>query len=110
ITSAAAGLVERDDAAIVQIIAADLRAALPAAASAVILRATVIREKQATFSVKPGAPERPSEGTPLPGFFLAGDWLKTGLPGTIEGAVRSGNRAAHELLCDPSSFTTTKSP
>jgi len=108
ITSAAAGLVERDDAAIVQVITADLRAALPAAASAVVLRATVIREKQATFSVKPGAPARPVERTPLPGFFLAGDWLKTGLPGTIEGAVRSGNRAAY--LCDPSSFTTTKLP
>jgi hypothetical protein len=95
ITSAAAGLVERDDAAIIGIVTADLRAALPAAADAAVQRATVIREKQATFSVKPGAPDRPSERTPLPGFFLAGDWLKTGLPGTIEGAVRSGNRAAY---------------
>jgi hypothetical protein len=28
------------------------------------------------------------------GFFLAGDWLDTGLPATIESAVRSGHNAA----------------
>ncbi len=94
ITSAASGLAERDDRTIIDLITADLRASLPAAAGAVVTRATVIREKQATFSVRPAAPVRPGERTPLPGFFLAGDWLRTGLPGTIEGAVRSGNRAA----------------
>lgn len=111
ITSAAAGLSERTDAAIVEIIAADLREALPLARAAEVTRATVIREKQATFSVRPGSPERPVERTPLQGFFLAGDWLRTGLPGTIEGAVRSGNRAAYQILqaeCVPSSSTTTK--
>lgn len=108
ITSAAASLSERDDRAIVELISGDLRASLPAAAAARVLGATVVREKQATFSVRPGSPARPVERTPLQGFFLAGDWLKTGLPGTIEGAVRSGNRAATELLCDPSSFTTTR--
>lgn len=94
ITSAASGLAERDDPAIISLITADLRAALPAAADATVVRATVIREKQATFSVGPGGPARPEEKTGVPGCFLAGDWLKTGLPGTIEGAVRSGIRAA----------------
>ncbi len=108
ITSAASGLAGRGDQAIVELMTADLRASLPAAAAAAVVRATVIREKQATFSVRPGSPGRPVERTPLAGFFLAGDWLRTGLPGTIEGAVRSGNRAASELLCDPSSSTTTK--
>jgi predicted NAD/FAD-dependent oxidoreductase len=108
ITSAAAGLSERDDAAIIELITADLRGSVRGAAEARVLRATVIREKQATFSVRPGGPERPVERSALPGFFLAGDWLRTGLPGTIEGAVRSGNRAATELLCDRSSSTTTR--
>ena len=94
ITSGASELSARSDESIIETITRDLREALPLAAAAAVTRATVIREKQATFSVKPGAPDRPSERTPLPGFFLAGDWLKTGLPGTIEGAVRSGNRAA----------------
>ena len=111
ITSAAAGLSERTDAAIIDIITSDLRESLPLAKAAAVTRATVIREKQATFSVRPGSPERPVERTPLPGFFLAGDWLRTGLPGTIEGAVRSGNRAAYQILqseCVPSSSTTTR--
>jgi predicted NAD/FAD-dependent oxidoreductase len=112
ITSAASGLSERDDRAIIDLITADLRAALPPARDAQVVRATVIREKHATFSVKPGSPGRPEERTALRGLFLAGDWLRTGLPGTIEGAVRSGHRAAYSLLrqpaCDPSSFTTTR--
>jgi len=108
ITSAAAGLAERDDRSIAHLISADLRMALPMAREAAVLRATVIRERQATFSVRPGQPPRPVERTALPGFYLAGDWLRTGLPGTIEGAVRSGNRAAAELLCDRSSSTTTR--
>jgi predicted NAD/FAD-dependent oxidoreductase len=106
ITSAASGLSERTDASIIEVITRDLADALPLAAGAVVRRATVVREKQATFSVRPGSPMRPQEQTPLKGLLLAGDWLHTGLPGTIEGAVRSGNRAAY--LCDPSSFTTTK--
>jgi squalene-associated FAD-dependent desaturase len=106
ITSAASGLSERTDASIIEVITRDLADALPLAAGAVVRRATVVREKQATFSLRPGSPVRPREQTPLKGLLLAGDWLHTGLPGTIEGAVRSGNRAAY--LCDPSSFTTTK--
>lgn len=98
ITSAAAGLAARTDDAIVEIIEADLRATLPGAREARVTRATVIREKQATFSLRPGGPARPGERTDVPGLFLAGDWLATGLPGTIEGAVRSGHRAAYELL------------
>jgi monoamine oxidase len=30
-------------------------------------------------------------------LFLAGDWTDTGLPATIEGAIRSGNRAAQMI-------------
>jgi thioredoxin reductase len=32
--------------------------------------------------------------TPVPGLYLAGDWIDTGLPATIESAVRAGHRAA----------------
>ena len=57
-------------------------------------RGVVVREKRATFSVAPGQPPRPSIETSVPGLFLAGDWIDTGLPATIEGAVVSGHRAA----------------
>jgi squalene-associated FAD-dependent desaturase len=74
--------------------AREVAQALPAARGAVLRRATVIREKQATFSLAPGQPARPGTATPIDGFFLAGDWIDTGLPGTIESAVVSGHAAA----------------
>lgn len=61
-------------------------------------RSVVVRESRATFSLAPGLPARPSTVTPVPGFFLAGDWTDTGLPGTIEGAVLSGHTAADQVL------------
>ena len=59
---------------------------------------SVIRERQATFSLAPGQPARPETKTTIDGLFLAGDWIDTGLPSTIEGAVRSGHRAAAATL------------
>ena len=72
--------------------------ALPAARAATVRRAVVVRERRATFSVAPGQPPRPAAQTAIPGLFLAGDWIDTGLPATIEGAVRSGHNAASLAL------------
>lgn len=72
----------------------ELRMCLPEASAATLLRSLVVRESRATFSLAPDAPPRPSCETPVPGFFLAGDWTDTGLPGTIESGVMSGHRAA----------------
>ena len=57
-------------------------------------RGTVIREKRATFSLAPGEPARPGVDDAGPGLFLAGDWIETGLPGTIESAAVAGHLAA----------------
>lgn len=72
--------------------------ALPRARAAALVRATVIREPKATFSLAPGQPARPATRTAVPGLLLAGDWIDTGLPATIESAVRSGHRAADAAL------------
>ncbi|MCY3844232.1 MAG: FAD-dependent oxidoreductase [Acidobacteria bacterium] len=77
--------------------AADLRDALPDRGWR-IEHASVIREPRATFSLAPGQPRRPGTETPVPGLLLAGDWIDTGLPGTIESAVVSGHRAAEAAL------------
>jgi hydroxysqualene dehydroxylase len=77
--------------------AREVEDALPAARGARLIRATVIRERQATFSLAPGEPSRPGTQTPVEGLFLAGDWTDTGLPGTIESAVVSGHRAAQSI-------------
>jgi len=58
----------------------------------------LIREKRATFAATPEQQmRRPSATTHLSNLALAGDWTNTGLPATIEGAIRSGFAAAHHL-------------
>jgi len=55
----------------------------------------IVRERRATFAATPGEnARRPAAKTAWSNLFLAGDWTRTGLPATIEGAIRSGNRAA----------------
>jgi squalene-associated FAD-dependent desaturase len=55
----------------------------------------LIKERRATFASLPGEErKRPGAATRFSNVALAGDWTATGLPGTIEGAIRSGNRAA----------------
>ena len=55
----------------------------------------IVRERRATFAATPGEnAKRPATATTWSNLFLAGDWTMTGLPATIEGAIRSGNRAA----------------
>jgi len=57
--------------------------------------AQVIKEKRATFAQTPAqVARRPGPRGPLDNLLLAGDWTDTSLPATIEGAVRSGHRAA----------------
>jgi squalene-associated FAD-dependent desaturase len=59
----------------------------------------VIRERRATFRCSPGSNAlRPGHRTVLPGLWLAGDYTDTGLPATLEGAVRSGLECARQLI------------
>lgn len=55
--------------------------------------AHIITEKRATFSCTPSL-QRPEESTPFRGLFLAGDYLASDYPATLESAVRSGVKAA----------------
>ena len=58
----------------------------------------VIKEKSATFSASPKIDAtRPSSASKLENLFIAGDWIATGLPATLEGAARSGFLAADVL-------------
>ena len=55
----------------------------------------IVKEKRATFAASPDQDVlRPEPRTGWRNLFLAGDWIQTGLPATIEGAIRSGERAA----------------
>jgi squalene-associated FAD-dependent desaturase len=59
----------------------------------------IVRERRATFEATPQQNAlRPGAVTACKNLFLAGDWTDTGLPATIEGSVRSGDRAADLVL------------
>jgi hydroxysqualene dehydroxylase len=58
----------------------------------------IVKERRATFAALPAEEaKRPPTATSWSNLLLAGDWTRTGLPATIEGAIRSGNRAAEQL-------------
>jgi squalene-associated FAD-dependent desaturase len=98
VSSGAAAVAGLTHDAAVNLALRELRDALPRARSAVVKRASVVRERRATFSLAPGQPGRPPADTGLAGFSLAGDWTDTGLPGTIESAAMSGHRAAEAVV------------
>jgi squalene-associated FAD-dependent desaturase len=59
----------------------------------------IVRERRATFAATPEEnAKRPGATTTFGNLYLSGDWTDTGLPATIEGAIRSGNRAADCVL------------
>jgi len=67
----------------------------------------LIKERRATFAALPSEErKRPGAATRYTNMALAGDWTATGLPGTIEGAIRSGNRAA-DLIAHHGNRTPT---
>ena len=70
----------------------------PKVSEAKLERAEVVKEVKATFSAEPGLEaKRPSTETRVSNLFLAGDWTKSGWPSTMEGAVRSGYKAAEAV-------------
>ncbi len=71
----------------------------------------IIREKRATLAARVGVNAlRPSHATALEGLWLAGDYTDTGLPATLEGAVRSGLGAAQAVARRPSTPTPGNRP
>ena len=91
--SAADHLVERDREDLARSFWADIGAAL--GIDAPLPRWQIVKEKRATFAATPEQDAlRPPARTRWRNLFLAGDWTQTGLPATIEGAIRSGETAA----------------
>jgi hydroxysqualene dehydroxylase len=98
VSSGAEAIVRMSNEALIAMAHEEMLDALPESRVARVARAAVIREPRATFSLAPGQPARPSTETGVRGLLLAGDWIDTGLPATIESAVRSGHRAAEAAL------------
>jgi squalene-associated FAD-dependent desaturase len=95
--SAANRIVDTAPEAIAAAVWADIRGALGISDPMPPFR--VVKEKRATFAATAAQERRrPHARTPIGNLVLAGDWTATGLPATIEGAIRSGRTAADILL------------
>jgi squalene-associated FAD-dependent desaturase len=98
VVSSSKSLIEKSRAEIVELALAEVREFFPAAREASLVKSTVIKEVNATYSPRPGIDaHRPQAATPWPRVFLAGDWTATRWPATMEGAVRSGYLAAEAV-------------
>jgi squalene-associated FAD-dependent desaturase len=98
VVSSSKTLVEKSRTEIVELALAELREFFPGARDAKLVKSTVIKEVHATYSPRPGIDVyRPRPETVWPRVFLAGDWISTGWPATMEGAVRSGYMAAESV-------------
>jgi zeta-carotene desaturase len=98
VVSSSKSLIDKSRNEIVELALAEVREFFPGARSANLVKSTVIKEVNATYSPRPGIDaHRPSSTTGWQRVFLAGDWTATGWPATMEGAVRSGYHAAEAL-------------
>lgn len=99
VISASYDLLQKSRQEIIDLCLSELRQVLPLTREANLVKATVIKETEATFSPGPGVDRlRPNQQTRIEHMFLAGDWTRTGWPATMEGAVRSGYLAAEAVL------------
>jgi squalene-associated FAD-dependent desaturase len=99
VISGARKLVDRSNQEILDIVINDLHAMIPASREARVVKSLVLKEKNATMAPDLRSHElRPTAKTPIANFFLAGDWIQTNLPATIESAVISGRAAAAAVV------------
>jgi zeta-carotene desaturase len=114
VVSASRSLVPMQRQPIIDLALQELAQFFPAIATAKLLKAAVVKEVRATYSVRPLLDQiRPSSASPWPGIFLAGDWIATGWPATMEGATRSGYLAASAVtsgLGAPRTFLAPELP
>lgn len=98
VVSSSKSLVEKSKTEIVDLAVREMQDFFPVARDAKLVKSTVIKEINATYSPRPGVDQyRPGPATAWPRVFLAGDWIATDWPATMEGAVRSGYLAAESL-------------
>ena len=98
VVSSSKSLVDKSRQEIIDLALRELAEFFPEVQRAKLLKATVVKEVHATYSAQPLSDQyRPASATSWPRVFLAGDWTATGWPATMEGAVRSGYKAAEAI-------------
>ena len=95
VVSASRSLTPMGKGEIVDLAMKELAEFLPGVRAAKLVKSHVVKEVRATFSAHPFLEElRPEASTSISNFTLAGDWTRSGWPSTMEGAARSGHKAA----------------
>lgn len=103
VISASKSLVSMHRQQIVDLAMGELALFFPAVSQAVLLKAAVTKEVRATYSIRPLLDRvRPATQSPWSGVYLAGDWIATGWPSTMESGVRSGYLSAEAVTRDDS--------
>ncbi len=98
VVSASKSMVPMERQAIIDLAMRELALFFPVMQEARLLKAAVVKEVRATYSIVPGLDAyRPGPASGWPGLLLAGDWTATGWPATMEGAARSGYLAAEAV-------------
>jgi squalene-associated FAD-dependent desaturase len=98
VVSASKSMVGQERQEIIDLAVRELAEFFPAVREAKLVKAAVVKEVRATYSIRPQLDLiRPTAISPWPRVFLAGDWTATGWPATMEGAVRSGYLSAEAV-------------
>lgn len=99
VISSAEGLINLDKDVITDLIICELEKFFPEFNKSLVTKSKIIKEKRATFIPNTHTLNtRPDTRTEISNLFLAGDWVNTGLPATIEGAVKSGRIAGDIVI------------
>ena len=99
VISSADELVDKDKNEIFELCKSELFKSLPGFRDVEFISSKVIKEKRATFLPDTASVNsRPGYKTKYNNLFLAGDWIDTGYPATIESAVKSAKLCAEEIL------------
>lgn len=99
VISASRGIAGRSQAEVIGEVFTELASIWPEVAVARLVASRVVTEHRAVFSPQPGVDAcRLSPQSPMANLQLAGDWTQTGWPATMEGAVKSGFRAAENVM------------
>jgi squalene-associated FAD-dependent desaturase len=99
VISASRDVLARGQEETIRAVVEELAEIWPAVRAARLAHSRLVTEHKAVVSMLPGVERfRPAQQSPIGNLQLAGDWTKTGWPGTMEGAVRSGYLAAENVL------------
>jgi hydroxysqualene dehydroxylase len=92
-------LLEREDHELADLARAELARILPESDSKSVALLAIVRNPEAFLLVQPGtAALRPLQQSPFSNLFLAGDWTDTGIPPSLESALRSGEQCAEAIM------------